>query len=179
MKLSFLTTIYILLLSAFTYASEVVSPSCLKKGEDGKYYYDTVLNVGTISKQALYKKMKDWTMTNIKTIDNNISFDDNTFETIITTPTINMENLPHNWRVSQSINFKLKISFKENRMRIQANSFSYFGKAPNDTGLRGGAIETTEYNKAFIKSINEKFDSTFLMFISQLSKVAQTNEKEW
>jgi hypothetical protein len=151
------------------------------KNEQGHMVYEKVVEVNNVSKEELYKRVKAWVMDNVKTIDNNIQYDDKGSETIITTPTIALENLKNNHVVNQKVNFKLKILFKDNKMKITASSFIYYGEDVQhrvfNTPLED--LKITRIIPSPVKKIQELFDDTFGGFVADLSKSAAASSGSW
>lgn len=74
------------------------------------------------------------------------------------------------------MNFNRQLVFKDNKFRIQANSFYYSG----NNGLIGGPPETFETGRSFIKDLNPKFDKAFLAFIENFVAAATSAKKsDW
>lgn len=154
-----------------------IEPTVLQKDANGNWFYEKIIPVENTSKKELYARMKRWVISNVKTADNNKLQDDENYEAIITTPTVGIEDLRSNWIVAQNMNFKLTISFKDNKLKIYAASFSYYG---NSGGLMGGPLETFATGKAWIKDLNPKFDTAFTRFIDELIAAASTkNDSNW
>lgn len=171
-----LLTSLALFLSIFSYAGEFTS-AVLTKGDDGTFRFEKIINIEGQNKEALYKRLKEWVLANVKTADNNIIFDDTNFERIVTTPTLSIENVKR-YVINQKANFKLNLSFKDNKIKVTATSFSYFGTDCNRK-VYSIPLETV-YIKAIIpnpnKKIGENFDFAFSSMIQSLEKAANTVE---
>lgn len=160
------------------------SSTLLKPGEDGRLSYEKVVEINGAGKDQLYARMKAWVKSNVKTEDNNIEFDDAGKELIVTTPTLALRDLKMKHVTNQKVNFKLKLQFKEGRMRIVTSSFQYFGIDINQN-IHTEPLEDLSFKRIMpnpLKQIGPIFDETFSAFIAGIEKAAQqpeTKDKDW
>ena len=160
-----------------SFAAEFNS-TVLKKSEDGIWQYEKVIVSDNQSKEVLYKTIKDWVLQNVRTVDNNIIFDDINFEAIVTTPTIQLADIKR-LCVNQTVNFKLVIKFKDNRIRVSATGFNYHG-------VDGGRAYMVPIQELHIKNmfpnpekkVFENFDLAFSSFITLLEKATMNTKKD-
>ena len=118
----------------------------------------------------------------MKTVDNNIQFDDAGNETIFTSPTLVIPDLKHTHAINQKITFKLKLLFKDGKYKITASSFAYFGKDVNGNWYLNEPLETLKIKGILpnpVKKIEPMFDEAFQGFIDALTKAIVSKEKEW
>ncbi len=151
------------------------------KDAQGHLAYEKVVAVSNAKKEDLYAKVKAWVVENVKTVDNNILFDDKNFETIITTPTIALENLKNSHVVNQKVNFKLKIQFKDGKMKVTATSFIYYGE---DVQYRvfNMPLEDLKITRIIpnpVKKIEDLFDESFQGFMTALEKSTTAGSSNW
>ena len=177
-------TLSILLLSipeAFAVKFYRIEPAVLQKNTTGNYVYEKIVPIEGKNKDELYNSVKRWIQANVKTVDNNISFDDKNMESIVTTPTLALANSKKNWIIDQSINFKLVIDFKDNKIRISASSFIYYGLNDNayPKKIFTGPIESFETGKSYIEVITPNVDSALKAFFDGLEKSATTKKDNW
>lgn len=156
----------------------------LATGEDGYLTYEKIVQAEGLSKDVLYARMKAWVRDNIKTADNNIEFDDVGKELIVTTPTLSLKDLKMKHVTNQKVNFKLKLQFKDGRMRVTASSFQYFGIDINQN-IHTEPLEDLSFKRIMpnpLKQIVPIFDETFSAFISSIEKAAlqaDSKDKDW
>lgn len=173
-----LSTLLILLAALRpAFATEFTS-TVLKPGEDGRLAFEKVVEVNGAGKDQLYTRMKAWVKENVKTEDNNIEFDDAGKELIVTTPTLALKDLKMKHVTNQHVNFKLKLQFKEGRMRILASSFQYFGIDIN-RNIHTEPLEDVSFKRIMpnpLKQIGPIFDETFSAFVAAIEKAAVQSE---
>ncbi len=156
--------------------------SVLQKGTDGQWTYEKVINADGNNQEALYKKMKMWIVSHVKTADNNIMYDDKGFETIVTTPTIKLENIKNKHLHDQVANFKLTIYFKDNKMKVVANTFYYYGLDMTGNERKGPfeGLQIKRIIPAPYDELEEKFDASFTSFVEELERAAKdTKKSDW
>ena len=160
-----------------TFAAKFESTILKTDSATGQFYYEKVVETNNTSKEALYKAVKTWVVAHIKTVDNNIAFDDAGFGTIVTTPTISISDVG-NVVKHQAANFKLTIFFKDNKFKISATDFTYYGidmqNAEYTGPLEKVAIKRILPNPT--KKVAEHFDDAFSAFINQLSKASAPDQ---
>jgi hypothetical protein len=169
-----------LFFAAITGFAQIKYPSSVLQQENGRYTYEKVIEVPGKNKEQLYKLLKEWVVTNVKTADNNIIFDDSGFEKIITTPTLILSDIRA--VKNQMTSFKLTLNFKENKFRILANGFVYYGEAlPHN--IVNTALEDIRI-KAVIPNPTQKavdaFDKSFTDFVASIEAASKgAKDKDW
>lgn len=175
--------IFLVILPFFAFAHNITPTVLMRDNENDIWHYEKVINIENTSQKDIYDRLKLWVLSNVKTGDVNNLFDDKNMETIITTPTLSMPDLK--WKVMQEqlINFKLKIEIKDNKIRVSARDFVYYGKASIFRGEpHTGAIETLKIsglNKNDYKQIGDNIDRVFIAFIEDLEKNIRANKSDW
>lgn len=179
MKFLHLTLFFLLFSTTGVFAKKVKPQlTTLQTNESGKFVYEKVIDVPGTSKQELYNKMKAWVLANIKTVDNNIVFDDNNFGSIVTTPTLGLKNVNGVYALrDQLLNFKLIISFKENKFRIEATSFHYKGYVTSD--FHNESLDDLEIPKMFERKVTLSIDGGISEFMNELESVSKKKDKDW
>lgn len=131
------------------------------KNASGSYSYENVVNVGNVSKEEMFKRAKQWVLSNLKTDDNNIGFNEEQ-QTINSTATLVMTpGGGFSWTITHGlINFKLKLEFRDGRYKFVFDNIvvqAVFGG--------GGGVVTLPYEKLnkkqkpakyMIDQVNEK-----------------------
>ncbi len=154
-----------------------IEPTVLKQNANGVWIYEKVLDVPSTSKIELYKRVKKHIQTTVQSSDNVMTFDDVNYESIITSPTLSLGELVWANIKAQQLNFKLTVEFKDNKLRIFATSFSYYAVIST---LHGGSLEAFEWNKVYIKAINEKVDPALTAFFGGIEEAAKSSSKsDW
>ena len=95
-------------------------PYSLYTNENGSFVFDTVIEIAEITKSELYKRAKNWVISNVRSNDKTVIFDDENNEEIRTDVTTALGKFP-----GVSINFKLAIYFKDGKCKINCESFAY------------------------------------------------------
>ncbi len=166
---------FLLLLGSFkAFSTEKLKPSVLEQDANGNWFYEKVVTIDSVSKKDIYDKLKSWVIANVKTVDNNIMFDDANFDRIVTTPTISIED--NTWTDNQTVNFKLTVSFKDGKMKIYAAGFTYRGHS--GSGEVSGTFENYSNAKVEINVVNSKFDEAFTSFVKALKTAARNKKKD-
>lgn len=93
---------------------EEVKIVLVKEENSDNYYYEGVVPVEGISKEEMFKRAKEWVLSNLKTGDNNAQFNEQEL-VIYNNPTISVKvkGFPDGYA-----NFKIKISFKDGRYKF-------------------------------------------------------------
>ena len=179
-----LSTVLILLAALRPAFATEFNSTVLKPGEDGHLAFEKIVVADGIGKDQLYTRMKSWVKEHVKTEDNNIEFDDAGKELIVTTPTLALKDLKMKHVTNQHVNFKLKLQFKEGRMRILASSFQYFGIDIN-RNIHTEPLEDVSFKRIMpnpLKQIGPIFDETFSAFVAAVEKAAlqpEAKDSEW
>ena len=89
------------------------------KNATGAYSYEGVVAVENVSKEEMYKRSKQWVLSNLKTGDNNIGFDAEA-QSINNTATIVMDPVGgFGWMITQGLfNFKIQLEFRDGRYKF-------------------------------------------------------------
>jgi hypothetical protein len=178
MKKLLLSALSFFLLMPVLFAGALKS-DVLSKDATGHWQYEKVIEVPNSTKEVLYKKMKDWVISNIKSVDVNSSYDDKNFEEIVTTPTLAIEDTKNKLVRNQSINFKFRILFKDNKMKIEATNFNYFGIDMNST-IHTDPLENVVFKRIIpdpAPRVQEKLDAVLNAFITAAETAAKSEKK--
>lgn len=144
-------------------------PLTLSTNPESKFIFDTVIEINETSKKEIFKRAKDWVMSNVRTYDNNIEFDDENNDHINTTVNISLDKY-HN---ASFCNFKLTFHFKENKCRITGQSFKF------KSVFRESEFENTKFAVSKTK-VYKEFDEKFQAFINQAYKaILATKDDNW
>jgi hypothetical protein len=143
---------------------EEVKIVLVKEDNSDNYYYEGVVPVEGITKEEMFKRAKEWVLSNLKTEDNNAQFDEKEFS-IYNTPTILVKAAPK--YKDDYVNFKLKLLFKDGKYKfridnliVKSNFSIYATQAPvsyNDKKMFPG--NGVGYNRGLIENINIYFYS--------------------
>ena len=147
---------------------------------DGHYYYEKIVAIDSLKKEIIYDRLKTWVQANVKTADNNISFDDKNFSSIITTPTIALEDVNRGLYQlrRQEFNFKLVISIKDGKYKIAATGFNYYAGESTGGARFSGALETLDIPKGYAVVAARSIDDSFLRFLKSLKSAVKT-KADW
>jgi|GEM_PF-3538149 hypothetical protein len=141
---------------------------------NGNLAYEKVVPASN-NKAELYRKMRYWITANTSSSDLNTLFDDNNHEMIIVSPTLQLNDFKNNSVNTQKVSFKLILSFKDNKMRIQASNFNYFALVGNTLAPVSKPLQDIDFVLGYqnpVKRIGELFDQSFASFVATVEKVA-------
>lgn len=151
----------------------------VKEENSNEYYYEDVVPVEGVSKEEMFKRAKVWVLQNLKTSDNNIQFDENSFSiineaTIVLTPTKSAF-----WGVTTGMaNFKLNIQFKEGKYKFRFDNIVIFMKGINGSEtLAYGELSKSNMksNKNHVKHVQNDSNEKFRNLSIQLEQAIKTN----
>ncbi len=110
------------------------------KNAAGSYTYEGVVTVENVSKEEMYKRAKQWVLSNLKTEDNNIGFNEEN-QTIINTASIVLKGGGgFNWAITHAVaNFKIKLEFRDGRYKF------VFDNIVVQAAYTDGIVETMAY----------------------------------
>lgn len=157
------------------------APAVQAKGDDPEYKvvvvknettgamaYEAVTNVEGVSKEEMFKRAKQWIIANLKTNDNNISFDASNLSINNTATLVLKPAGGFNWAITSGlINFKLQVQFKDRRYRILMDNIVV------QTAYADGIVETMAYdqiqrNNKPAKHIKQEVNEKLLAVAQQL-----------
>ena len=143
-------------------------PHSLYINEDKSFYFDTIVIAPNANMETLYKRAKEWVTGNIRTVDNNIVFDDKGFTEIK-----NEAMLKLNVMDGRFVNFKYSIKFQNDKFRIHCESFIY-----NRTAAM---FENQSFHDIGLlrKNIYSEFDKVFSKLIIANISACMKSEEKW
>lgn len=99
----------------------------VKEENSDNYYYEGIVPVEGVSKEEMFKRAKDWVLSNFKTGDNNIQFDEQSLS-IYNSPIVKMK------RITNHLNFKIAIYFKDGKYKFRFDNIIFI--MFSQTGVR-------------------------------------------
>lgn len=117
------------------------------------YYFERVVEVAGISKTDMFARAKEWTLSKLKTVDNNIHFDEQQFS-IMNGSTLLLR------KTGVFVNFKVSILFKDGKYKFRFDNLVV-------TYTSGTLVLTKPYgpkmfpNRSFSRKIMNESDETF------------------
>jgi len=163
--------LFLLLISFESFSQINVSdklPHSLYVSEDKSLYFDTVVSAPGASMEVLYKRAKDWVTNTIRTVDNNVVFDDKEFTQIKNEVMIKVNVLDGRY-----ISFKYSIKFQNEKFKIHCESFLHNRTAAmfeNDPFHKLGLLK---------KNIYSEFDKEFSKLILSNINACLKSEEKW
>src|ERR1700722_20020340 len=97
-------------------------PVTLTKTDGSGFTFEKIIDLPGVSKEQAYDRVKQWVLNNFKTIDNNTSIEDKGKDNINTSTTMILDKRKW-WTDPPLVSFKISISFKENKIKINASQF--------------------------------------------------------
>ena len=178
MKKISLSLLFLLLLSGFTSLAqeEKQPPVTLTKTEGSGFTYEKIIDLPGISKEDAYARVKQWILANVKTVDNNISFDDKDKNSITTSAALLLEQKTNMFAVP-FVEFKISIGFKENKMRITATQF-IIGENGQELPFESEHF-FIGWPKKYKESCYKSFDEKFPAMITAMTAAAMKKDDKW
>ncbi|MES2704006.1 MAG: DUF4468 domain-containing protein [Bacteroidota bacterium] len=175
-KILFFALLSILSFSVVYGQEEKVLPATLTRNEAGVFFYDKVFDV-TGAKDILYDRAKQWMIKNIKTGDGKAIFDDAgknniTFDVAWLLVKTNRADNP-------VVEFKVTLSFKDNKYKIVATQFMYtdIGRISEFSSMRKKTFN--HYNKKTEDALFGDFDTKFSSMLKSLQSAEENKDSNW
>lgn len=110
------------------------------KNASGSYSYENVVNVENVAKEEMFKRAKQWVLSNLKTGDNNIGVNEGN-QTINNTATVVLAaGRGFNWAITHAVvNFKIQLEFRDGRYKF------VFDNIVVQAAYADGIVETMAY----------------------------------
>lgn len=106
---------------------EEVKIVLFKEEKTGDYIYEEVVTCDDVSKEDMFKRAKQWIVGNLKTVDNNIQFDDKDLVINNEASTIITAGQGLTWAISRgSTSFKIHLAFKEGRYKLRIDNITIY-----------------------------------------------------
>jgi len=155
-------------------------PVTLTKTETSGFTFEKIIDLPAVSKEQAYDRIKQWIITNLKTADNNIAFDDKEKNNISTATGLLLGKIPNAW-LTNAVEFKISFSFKDNKMKINASQFVFEGQVQDEqnTTCEFDQIKGPLYPKGIRKTIYKKFDEKFAALIASAEAAAAKKDDKW
>ena len=145
-------------------------PKTLNKATSG-YTFEKIADLPSVTKDQTYDRVKQWVLTNLKTTDNNIAFDDKEKNSISTSTEIMLDK--SNWMLTvPSAQFKISIFFKDGKIKITAAQFIM---RSNNFLV---PFEQFEVKKS-TRHVYESFDTKFTAMIDAIVDAASKKSDKW
>lgn len=91
-----------------------------KDESSGEYIYEDVITVENVAKEEMFKRAKQWILSNLKTSDNNIQFDEKELSIINDANLIIKQGGGYSSFIASGItNLKVTLFFKDGRYKIR------------------------------------------------------------
>ncbi len=119
----------------------------LKKDEvSGDSYYEEVVQLPGISQADLFKRSKTWIIANMKSVDNNIIFDDKEYS-IVNSSAVKVDKKKYTtyWIDDGLIEFKFHVWLKDGRYKFRIDNIVYH--LVINRGAMGISPRTSGYNE--------------------------------
>lgn len=106
---------------------DAVLKEVLTLADNGRYQYESVVNIENVAKEEMYKRAKQWVIANLKTVDNNIQFDESEY-TIVNNPIVTIKAAGGlTWAITRgAANFKVNLQFRDGRYKILVDNVSIY-----------------------------------------------------
>ncbi len=150
-----------------------------QSAKNGPYTYDKVELIPDGTKDKMYANVKAWIPLNLKVSNDNIALDA-TNGTIAVNVPLSLADIDATLS-RQQVSFKMVLSFKDGKMRVQANDFQYYGSDARGTIYAKHFEDLRPFVKNITRRIYEDFDKKFANLNQQIvlaAKGQHTND-EW
>lgn len=133
------------------------APLLVLNETSGKYEYDHVYKYDSTkyTQEQVYKNVKNYILSTLKTNDNNVTSDDKTFTELLNHGFLILKPINgFNWTIDKAvIDFKIHIYFKNGRLKLLINNISY--QAENMAPDPNIGVYEKVRNKKFKKAVND------------------------
>ena len=143
------------------------------------YTYEKVQSIDNLKKEDIYDKLKSWVISHYKMSNDNIIYDESNKESITYNLTFSTTIKKKVYPI-QDINFKVLISIKEGKIKIQAKDFEFYGVDYSNKITAGPFNDLRPIYRAFQKEVYEEFDQRFSKMINGLTIEAfEAKKNDW
>lgn len=161
----------------------------LKKDEaTGDYYYEEVVTTDGLKQDELFKRAKAWILANMKTADNNITFDEKNFSAVNTgAMNVKKKNFFGAHPIQDgAFDFKFHIWCKDGRYKIRIDNIMFYLLINLGNGMGRKtltyqeAMDHNKYDKHLKNESNTKLNTFISVFKQDMAKspseVKQNND---
>jgi hypothetical protein len=151
-----------------------------------KFVYEAIVKVDSIKTEVIYNNAKEWIVRNLKSSDNNMSFDKES-KTITSTGNMHLEDRGGLCLYKEfNLNFKFSVFIKEGRYKYIIENFyiSYYKDcSQGKISPVSGAFENLDIGKKQNEKVFNEADIKFKSMISDLEKYIKSspaiNKSDW
>lgn len=122
--------------------------------------------------------MKQWILNNFKTVDNNTSIDDKGKDNINTSTAMILDKHKY-WTDPPLVSFKISISFKENKMKINASQFLISIDGLGYSNLYNAQFDNFKFANKDKTFIYESFDQKLSATVAAIQEAASKDNNKW
>ncbi len=177
---------YLLILTCFQSFGQDESLVLKKDEVSGDSYYEEVVQLPGLTQADLFKRSKTWVLANMKTVDNNISFDDKEY-TIVNSTAVKVDKKKYltYWIDDGLIEFKFHVWLKEGRYKFRIDNIVYH--LVINRGVKGISPRTTGYNELeddkgdrYLKEqASDKLSALIDVFKKGMLSEPKQDKKDW
>lgn len=175
-------------LTIFAFKAFAQDAEILKKEEaSNDYYYEEVVTADGLKQDELFKRTKAWIIANLKTGDNNITFDDKNYSTV-NTGAMKVKTLKSMSVVIHDgyFDFKFHVWCKDGRYKLRLDNIMFYVVVSQT--MQGTTSRTYSYSELNDKKLdqhlkkdaNAKLSSLVALFKQDIAKspseVKQSND---
>ena len=140
----------------------------------------------SLTQQALYDKSKEWVVRHLKSDDNNISLNDNSYKQLTSTGVIKGSDISYAGFCTMTncgIEFKLTLDFKKGKIRYTIENIVHKSnmQCNNNYQKTSDPIESlphkSKWNEKIMEDVNIKLNSLVKDFTSSMS--SNTKKDDW
>lgn len=166
------TIIFIMAICFTNMASAQLESKILQLNENKNYHFEKVYEFQEIKKDEIFSRIKKFIIRNSKGQEVSNFFDEDTKSTISANPNFVIKS------VYGAIDFKLNIDIKDNKYRIQANSFVL--NYNTGVSLSFGNYDGILAPKRIQTKVLEEFEGLFQNYINQMEEsVKDVKKNDW
>ncbi len=153
-------------------------PVTLVRTEGSGFTFEKIIDLPGVTKEQAYDRAKQWILNNFKTADNNTSFDDKGKDHINTSTAMMLDKRKW-WTDPPYVSFKFSISFKDNKMKINAAQFLISIDGLGYSNLNAAPFDDFKFAKKDKTFIYESFDQKFSATVAALQEAASKDKNNW
>ncbi len=156
-----------------------------KDASSGDNFYEEVVTMNGVGQEELYKRAKNWVMANMKTEDNNISFEDKEFKIV---NSAGMKVDPKSF-ITYAINdgimdFKFHVWVKEGKYKLRVDNITYHllinnGDSKSTRSESYNDVKDNKFGRYLRSQADEKLYSLVYVFKKAMKNEATKEKNDW
>lgn len=185
MKRSLLALVTVFISAATLYAQDEQSLTFKKDEVSGDSYYEEVVTAPNLKADELFKRAKTWILANMKTDDNNITFDEKEM-TIVNAAAmkVDQKNFFTYAILDGIMDFKYHVWCKDGKYKLRVDNIGYhllLGSGNDKTTKTESynELKDNKYSRHLKSQAEEKLWGLVTVFKKAMESEAKQDKKDW